>query len=61
MVALALIPSATIVGIAIVAADWELALKALGRWAIEVLIVTFSSGLFWWWYRVGVQKRKSML
>jgi hypothetical protein len=61
MIALALIPSAAIIGVGLVAGDLGLAGRALLRWGIEVLLIAASSGVFWTVYRMRVQPRRSML
>lgn len=49
MIALALIPSASLVSVALVAGDWQLAGKALLRWAVDAgLVIAFSSLVFAW-------------
>jgi hypothetical protein len=61
LIALVLIPSAAMVGVALVAGDLSLAGRAFLRWATEVGIVFISSGLVWVWQRTRVQRRPSML
>ncbi|MGE0081639.1 MAG: DUF389 domain-containing protein [Thiohalomonadaceae bacterium] len=57
MVALSLIPSITIAGMALAAGDWDLLLDGLWRWALEVLMVTAFSVATLWWKRVNIQRR----
>lgn len=47
MIALALVPSFAIVGMAVVSGDWSLALAAAGRWGTDVVLVTLAGiGVF---------------
>lgn len=57
MIALALIPSAALIGSGLVAGDGEVAVGALVRWVLDVLLVTGMSVLVLWWKRVTVQRR----
>jgi uncharacterized membrane protein len=58
MIALALIPSAALVGMALSVGDFSLFGKALLRWIIEVLIVGLGSAVVFAWKRASVQRRK---
>jgi hypothetical protein len=57
MIALALVPSAALMGAAVVAGEPALAGKALVRWLLDVALVTSMSLLVFWWKRRSVQKR----
>ncbi|MGY1839989.1 MULTISPECIES: DUF389 domain-containing protein [unclassified Modestobacter] len=49
MIALGLIPSLSLAAMAVVAGDGELALRSLGRWAVDATVVTaMSAGVFTW-------------
>lgn len=61
MIALALIPTMTLTGIAAASGDWALSGKALGRWLIDVACVVLLSGLVFAWKRRAVHGRRSML
>lgn len=61
VVALALVPASTIVGIALAAGDFEMVLNALSRFAAEVGMVLVGSVPVWLWWRAREQKRPSML
>ena len=61
MIALALIPAATLTGMGVVAGDWGVSSRALMRWIIEVSFVClFSIGTFAW-KQWRVQKRKMLM
>ena len=57
MIALALIPSAALVGSGLVAGDLSVAGRALLRWLLDVALVTVGSLLVFWWKRQTVQLR----
>ncbi len=61
MIALALIPAAAMVGMALVAGEGALALKALLRWCVEAGSVLVFSGLVLGWKRLRVHRRGIML
>lgn len=58
MIALALIPAAALVGMALSVGDFGLLGKALLRWFVEVLIVCLTSAVVFSWKRDRVQRRK---
>lgn len=59
MVALALIPSAALVGFGVATGDGDLALRGGLRWASEAALVTMSAALVFWWKRRRVHRRRS--
>lgn len=61
MIALSLVPTAAITGMALVTGDWALSGRGLLRWLIEVGSVALFSTLVFIWKRVQVQQRKMML
>ena len=61
MVALALIPSATVTGMGIVAGEWTVAGRALLCWVIEAGLVFIFPIAFFAWKQRRVQRRKMML
>lgn len=61
MIALALVPTAAITGMAVMSGQMELAGKSLLRWSIEVSFVIIFSALVFIWKRIRVQKRDMML
>ncbi|MDQ4074642.1 MAG: DUF389 domain-containing protein [Chloroflexota bacterium] len=61
MIALALVPAASIVGMALVTGEVGLAGSALLRWIIEVGLVAGASLLVFAWKRSTVQQRKMLL
>ena len=61
MVALALVPTATIFGEAFVMGDFSLAGKGLFRWLVEVGIILVMSALVFAWKRSQVHQRKALL
>jgi hypothetical protein len=61
MVALSLVPAATLVGLGLVAGDLELAGRGLLRWLIEVGLVAAASALVFAWKRSSVHRRKMMI
>lgn len=61
MIALALIPTAALAAMAIVAGDWPLAGKAALRWIIEVAVVIAFSAIVLGWQRYYVQRRRAMM
>lgn len=61
MVALALIPTATIFGAAIVMGDFSLAGKGLFRWFVEVGIILIISALVFAWKQSQVHQRNALL
>jgi hypothetical protein len=61
MIALALIPTAAIVAMAMFSGDWALSGKAAMRWLIDAGLVIILSGAVLGWHRIYVQRRKAML
>ncbi len=61
MIALALIPSATMVSIALVAASWSVAGQALLRWAVDAALVLIFSALVFMWKRYRLHRRRMTL
>jgi uncharacterized membrane protein len=57
MIALALVPSACMIGMGIANGDADLVLGALRRWGMEVGIVSVCSTLVFIWKRTTVQRR----
>jgi uncharacterized membrane protein len=57
MIALALVPAATIASLGVVAGQLDVAGKGLLRWAIEVALVAATSALVFLWKRSSVQRR----
>lgn len=57
MIALALIPSASVAAMALVAGNPDLAVKGLLRWSIDAALVAVLSGLVFLWKRHRVQRR----
>jgi hypothetical protein len=57
MIALALIPTASLVGAGLAAGEPSLAGQAALRWLVEALVVTIASLLVLWWKRRTVQRR----
>jgi uncharacterized membrane protein len=60
MVALSLVPAAALTCMALVAGEWELALRAGGRWLLEALLVLTFSVLVFAWIRSQTRRRTSM-
>lgn len=58
MIALALVPAATITGMALVMGEVDVAGKAFLRWLIEVSLVTIFSLLIFIWKKASVHKRR---
>lgn len=58
MVALALIPTGSILGMGVVAGDYPLAGKGAIRLLLEILIVTIFSGAVFTWKKYTTQRRK---
>lgn len=58
MIGLALIPTAALVSMGVVAGDWVTAWKALIRWAIEAALVVSVSMSVFLWKRFHVHRRK---
>ncbi|MBW7956965.1 MAG: DUF389 domain-containing protein [Deltaproteobacteria bacterium] len=58
MIGLALIPTAALVSMGVVAGDWVTAWKALIRWAIEAALVVSVSMPVFLWKRFHVHRRK---
>lgn len=61
MIALSLIPAASITGMALVSGDVSLPVKGILRWGIEVGLVMVFSLIVFVWKRLHVQKRDMML
>ena len=61
MIALALVPSATIASMALVTGDLDTAGKALLRWSMEVASVAAFSALVFLWKRTALQPRPTRL
>ena len=61
MITLALVPSATIAGMALIAGEIELAVKALLRWAIEAGFVFALLVVVLGWKQAHVYQRRMML
>lgn len=61
MIALALIPSAALVGMALVAGDWNLLSKSLLRWTVDSGAVLILSAVVFAWKQVRLGQRKMML
>lgn len=59
MIALALIPTAAIAGMAVAVGELEVAGGALLRWGIDVAAVALFSALVFLWKRFRVQRRKT--
>jgi len=57
MIALALVPSASVIVIGLVGGDTDIALKGLLRWILEVSIITLFSGLVFFWKKSSVYRR----
>lgn len=57
MVALALIPSAAIIGMALPFGQFDLAAKALLRWTTDAVLVLVTAWLVFRWKRASMQKR----
>ena len=57
MVALALIPAATLVGMWLLEGNFELAGIAFLRLLLEIFIVAFFTGIIFWWKRQSTHKR----
>lgn len=51
MIALGLIPSLALAAMALVGGDVELALRSLGRWAVDATVVTTTSAAVFLWHR----------
>lgn len=60
MIALALIPAATVFSLGLITGRWDVAGKGLLRWVLEVGLIIVSSGLVFLWKRRYVQYRKMM-
>jgi hypothetical protein len=60
MIALALVPAAALVGLGIASGDYELALRGVVRWLVEVGLVTTLSLVMLAWKRSSVQKRDAL-
>lgn len=58
MIALALVPSTTMIGIGIVAGDWSVAGNGLLRLVTEIAIVTVFTGMIFTWKKYTVQRRR---
>jgi hypothetical protein len=61
LVALALVPSASLVAAGLVMGEWGLAGRALARWAIDAVLVLVASLAVFGWKRRSGQGRRSML
>lgn len=61
MIALALIPSLGIAGMALAAGRWDLLTQGLCRWGIEVVVVTGVSILTLFWKRTSLHRRNMQL
>ena len=61
MIGLALVPSAALVGIGASAGQFDLAFQAVGRWALDVLLVVVSCWAVLAWKARRVHRRRSML
>ncbi len=61
MIALALIPSAVIASMAVVAGEWQQAWLAAARWSVDVVSVLVGSALVFLWKRRTVHGRRSWL
>ena len=60
MVALALVPTATLAGMGIVGGDFVVALTAAGRWLLDVMLVLLVSAAVFAWKERTVQRRAMM-
>lgn len=60
-VALALVPTATMIGVALVAGDVGVMGEALARFLAEVLFTLVGSSFAWAWIRGRIQPRSSMV
>jgi uncharacterized membrane protein len=61
MIALALVPTLSLFGMALVAGEWQLAGQAAIRWIIEVALVLVLSTAVMLWKRNRVHQRPSMM
>jgi hypothetical protein len=61
MIALALVPTAALVGIAAVGGAWDLAGRAALRWGIDVALVAGAAVAVLLWKRATVHRRDSLL
>jgi uncharacterized membrane protein len=61
MIGLALVPSATIIGMGIAERQWEVAVLGARRWLVEAGLIAFFSLLVFLWKRVRVHQRDTML
>ena len=60
-IGLAPVPSAAIIGLAMVTGDLTLALQAAGRLGLDVLLVMMVPLAYFMWWRVRFHKRLSRL
>jgi len=61
MIALALIPAATLTGMALSAGDFDLFARSLLRWVIEVTLVGGFSALIFLWKRTSLHRRSGSM
>lgn len=60
MIALALVPTVALAGMATVAGDWPLAGDAAARWLIDAGLVVVCSAAVMAWKRLSVHRRRAM-
>lgn len=60
MVAVALVPSAAIAGIALVAVDPQLLLAGAGRWLVEAALIAVMGAIVFAWKRSSVHRRRAV-
>jgi hypothetical protein len=61
MIALSLVPAASLVGLGVVAGDLDIAGRSLLRWLIEVGLVAGASVLVFAWKRSSVHRRRMII
>lgn len=61
MVALALVPGATIFAMALAMGEWQLALQGLLRWLVEGMVLLAASAVVLGWKRWSVHRRRMMI
>jgi hypothetical protein len=57
MIALALIPTSSLIGLGLVAMEWGIIAKAALRWLIDAGLVTGFTALVFMWKRMRIQRR----
>lgn len=59
MIALALVPAASLAGMSLVVGEWEVFARAAGRWLLEVALVIAGSAAVLFWKQKRVQRRRA--